>query len=323
MKFKSIITKVISINMVILAIASTASGELPDPGMEIDPDRTALVITDPQNDFLSPNGAAWGVVKKSVQANNTVENLDRLFDAAKQGGLPVFISPHYYFPTDLGEHGFKFGGALEELMHHIHMFEREGQLDLEGFEGSGSDWLEQYKKYIEDGETIVTSPHKIYGPETNDLVLQLRKRGIDKIILGGMSANLCTESHMRELIEQGFEVAVVKDATAAAQVPEGDGYAAALINYRFIANTVWTADEAVENIERACGIELSNDSSGHLREVDRKHNEVAFSEKENSSGILPLIPVEATAGFFALGIVPAGFIVWKRRKRRRATANRD
>lgn len=59
---------------------------------------------------------------------------------------------------------------------------------------------------------------------TNDLRLQLRNRGIDKVILADMSANLCVESHMRELLEQGFEVAVVKDTTAAAKVPDGDGY---------------------------------------------------------------------------------------------------
>jgi nicotinamidase-related amidase len=162
--------------------------------------------------------------------------------------MPVFISPHYYFPTD---HGWKFEGALERLMHNIGMFDRKGPLSLEDFEGSGPDWLAQYKKYIEDGKTVVTSPHKVYGPETNDLVLQLRKRGIDKVILGGMSANLCVESHMRELLEQGFEVAVVKDATAAAVVPDGDGYKAAIINFRFIANTVWTTDEATERIRGA------------------------------------------------------------------------
>ena len=77
--------------------------------------------------------------------------------------------------------------------------------------------------------------------------MQLRKRGIDKVILGGMSANLCTESHMRELLEQGFEVVVVKDATAAAITPElGDGYAAALTNYGFMANDVITTEEAVQ-----------------------------------------------------------------------------
>jgi len=160
--------------------------------------------------------------------------------------MPVFVSPHYYFPHD---HGWKFEGALEKLMHNIGMFDRKDPLSVEKFEGSGADWLEQYKPYIQDGKTVVTSPHKIYGPETNDLVLQLRKQGIDKIILAGMSANLCTESHMRELLEQGFEVAVVKDATAAAQVEEGDGYAAALVNFRYMANTVWTTEEARKAIE--------------------------------------------------------------------------
>jgi biuret amidohydrolase len=225
---------------------STALAALPDPGMQIEKGRTALVVTDPQNDFLSPKGVTWGVVGKNVEANNTVENIDTLFKVAKAEGIPVFISPHYYYPHD---HGWKFEGALERLMHSIGMFDRKDALNLDGFEGSGADWLERYKPYINDGRTTVTSPHKVYGPETNDLVLQLRKRGIDKVVLAGMSANLCTESHLRELIEQGFEVAVVSDATAAAQVEEGDGYAAALVNFRFIANTVWTTVQAVKAIQ--------------------------------------------------------------------------
>ncbi len=219
---------------------------LPNPGMEIAPERTALVITDPQNDFLSPDGVTWGVVGESVTANDTVENIERLLKTSKEHGIQVFVSPHYYYPTD---HGWQFEGALERLMHDLSMFDRKGPLNLEGFEGSGADWLEPYKPYIQDGETVVASPHKVYGPETNDLILQLRKRGIDKIILGGMSANLCVESHLREFLEQGFEVAVVKDATAAAQVDEGDGYASALVNFRFLASTVWTTEEAVEAIK--------------------------------------------------------------------------
>jgi nicotinamidase-related amidase len=225
---------------------STALAALPDPGMQIEKGHTALVVTDPQNDFLSPTGVAWGVVGKSVEANNTVEHIDTLFKTAKAEGIPVFVSPHYYYPHD---HGWKFEGALEALMHKIGMFDRKDPLTTEGFKNSGADWLERYKPYINDGHTTVTSPHKVYGPETNDLVLQLRKRGIDKVVLAGMSANLCTESHMRELLEQGFEVAVVSDATAAAQVEEGDGYAAALVNFRYIANTVWTTEEAVEAMQ--------------------------------------------------------------------------
>jgi len=228
-----------------IGTATTANAQLPDPGMDIAPGRTALLITDPQNDFLSPKGVTWGVVGESVTKNNTVANIESLFKAAKTNDMPVFVSPHYYYPTD---HGWQFEGALETLMHNIGMFDRKGALTTEGFEGSGPDWLERYKPYINDGATVVSNPHKVYGPETNDLVLQLRKRGIDKVILGGMSANLCTESHMRELMEQGFEVAVVSDATAAAIVEEGDGYEAALVNFRFIANTVWTTKEAVQKI---------------------------------------------------------------------------
>lgn len=221
---------------------------LPDPGMTVDAQRTALVVTDPQNDFLSPQGVTWGVVGESVTEHNTVDNIESLFKAAKQAKIPVFISPHYYYPTDKG---WKFEGALEKLMHDINMFDRKGALSLEGFEGSGADFLERYKPYIEDGETVVASPHKVYGPENNDLALQLRKRGVDKVILAGMSANLCVEAHMRELLEQGFEVAVVKDATAAAKVDEGDGYEAAMVNFRFMANTVWTTDETVRKMAQS------------------------------------------------------------------------
>ncbi len=221
---------------------------LPDPGFEIVQGRTALLITDPQNDFLSPDGVAWGVVGKNVEANGTVKNIDRLFAAAKEAGMPVFISPHYYYPHD---HGWKFEGALEALMHKIGMFDRKGPLSTNGFEGSGADWLDQYKKYIEDGKTVVASPHKVFGPETNDLVLQMRKQGIDKVIIAGMSANLCAESHMRALVEQGFEVMVVPDATAAAQVPGYDGFAAAVTNFRMIASHVADTGAAVAAIKAA------------------------------------------------------------------------
>ena len=214
--------------------------------MEISSGDTALVIIDPQNDFLSPEGATWGLVGANVEENNTVDNIDRLFQAAKAGGYTVAVSPHYYYPTD---HGWQFGGTVETMMHDINMFDRTGALSLDGFEGSGADWLESLKQHIEDGQTIITSPHKVYGPESNDLSLQLRKRGINKVVLGGMSANLCVEAHLRGLLEDGFEVAVVKDATAAAQHPDlGDGYAAALINFGFLSNEVVATDDAVARL---------------------------------------------------------------------------
>jgi nicotinamidase-related amidase len=228
--------------------ANPAEPALPPSDMKLDLNRTALVVTDPQIDFLSPDGVTWGVVGASVQQHHTVENIELLFQTAKAKGMTVAVSPHYYYPTD---HGWRFEGALEKLMHKIGMFDRKGALTTESFENSGADFMPQYKQYINDGKTIVASPHKIYGPETNDLVLQLRKQRVDQVILSGMSANLCTESHLRELLEQGFEVAVVKDATAAAMLPEGDGYLAALTNFRYMANAVWTTEETIAQINAA------------------------------------------------------------------------
>jgi nicotinamidase-related amidase len=225
--------------------ADPSAPALPETGFKLDRKRAALVVIDPQNDFLSPQGVSWPFFGASITENNTVPNLEALFKASKAAGITVAVSPHYYYPCD---HEWHFGGPLEKVMHNICMFDRKGPNTLEDFEGSGADFLEQYKPYILDGKTIIASPHKVYGPETNDLVLQLRKQGVSQVILAGMAANLCIESHLRELIEQGFEVVVVRDATAGPRVPEGDGYLAALINYRFLAHALWTTDQTVKQL---------------------------------------------------------------------------
>lgn len=222
--------------------------QLPDPGFTID-NQTAIVIVDPQNDFLSPKGGTWGVVGKSVMENNTVENLDKIFKVAQDKNVKVFVSPHYYFPHD---HEWKIEGAGEYMMHHGHLFDRKGQYTTEGFEGSGADWLEQYKKYINQKNVVVASPHKIFGPESNDLALQLRKHGFNKVVLAGMSANLCIDSHLRDLVEDGFEVVVVTDATAGTIIPDYDidGYKAAIGNFRLISSHLFKTDEVVKEFSK-------------------------------------------------------------------------
>ncbi|WP_433041079.1 cysteine hydrolase [Dactylosporangium sp. CS-033363] len=214
--------------------------------MEIRQADTAVVYTDPQNDVLSEHGTSWPEVGASVTENGTVANMERIFQTAKQYGYPVFISPHYFYPTD---HAWQFDGPLETAELDTHTFDRSGSLELAGFVNSGADWLDRFKPYIQDGKTVVVSPHKVFGPQNNDLVLQLRKRGIQNIILGGMLANMCVEAHLREFLEQGFEVAVVSDATAGPRHPDwGDGYQAAIVNYRFLAHAVLSTDETVASM---------------------------------------------------------------------------
>jgi nicotinamidase-related amidase len=219
---------------------------LPGSDFALDLAHAALVVTDPQIDFLSPEGVSWPVFGDSIRDNNTVAHIGELFHAAKLAGITVAVSPHYFYPTDKQ---WLFGDPLEKFMSGVGMFARQGAYSTDGFAGSGADFLPAYQHHIHDGQTVIASPHKIVGPESNDLVLQLRKRGVSQVILAGMAANLCVEGHLRELIEQGFEVAVVKDATAGARLPEGDGYLAALVNFRFLASAVWTTAEAVERLK--------------------------------------------------------------------------
>ena len=211
--------------------------------MELNRTNTAVVFIDPQNDVLSPTGTSWEATGASVTENDTVAHMLAIFKAAQAAGFGMFISPHYFYP---GDHGWLFNGALETDELRTGTFDRSGPLSLDGFTGSGADWLEEFKPYIEDPDTIVASPHKVFGSQTNDLVLQLRKRGISKLLLGGMLANMCVESHLRDLLEQGFQVYVVRDAVAGPRHPEwGDGYQAALINYAFLAHGVVLTDDIV------------------------------------------------------------------------------
>jgi len=219
------------------------------PGMAIDRRRTALVVTDLQNDFLSPGGVAWDLVKDSFADNNTIENLESLLRTARDEAYPVFLSPHYYYPSD--KRWSAPGGALETMMSSLGAVTRKGPLTLDGFVGSGADWPERFKPYLEGTDVVVASPHKVYGTASNDLVLQLRKRRIEKVILAGPVGNLCVEAHLRDFLEHGFEVAMVRDATAGAKNEEGDGYQAALVNFRFLAHALWTTREAVDLLRNA------------------------------------------------------------------------
>ena len=93
--------------------------------MKYDPSDTAVVIIDPQNDVLSPNGRNWDSLEASVTENRTVEHLVEIFAAAKAGGFTVFISPHYFYPTD---HSWLFNGPLESDELRSNTFGRAGAL---------------------------------------------------------------------------------------------------------------------------------------------------------------------------------------------------
>ncbi len=200
---------------------------------EIDLKSTAILITDPQNDFLSEGGAVWDLVGSEVQKYNVVEKLKQLRKTAKEIGIPVFYSPHIY--TENEYQTWKHLNFIDKVMFERKMFNKGTW---------GADFHSELKP---DENTIVLSPHKgLSNFHTGDINTQLRQRDIKTLIIAGMSANLCVESHVRDAADHAFNVITVKDATA------GAGEAAtqaAHTNFGFLSDEVVTTEEIVKRLE--------------------------------------------------------------------------
>ena len=208
---------------------------IPRKTLEIDLERTAIFITDPQNDFISEGGAAWGLVGEQVIEDKVVEHQVQLREAAKAVGIPVFYSPHTY--TEMDYANWTSLNGIDTMMFAIDMFH-------EGTWGH-----EFHPDMVPDDNTVVMNPHKgLSNFWTGDAALQLRQYGVQTIIMAGMSANLCVESHLRDAVENGFDVIVIADATAGAGAHSKK---AALINYEFIAHEITTTDDIIMRLHEA------------------------------------------------------------------------
>ncbi len=194
------------------------------PEIAFDLKRTALVVIDPRSDLLNLEGAAYPVPGGSELEHKAVRNFGRLCRASKHAGIAVGVS---LTSGDLG--------------------------------GANSGFIPELKQYIEDGKTIVCAPHETYSPLpfVNDIGLRLRKLRVNQIILAGLIVNLRLKSHLRDFLGQGFDVAVVRDAIAGPNLPEGGGYLSALINFRRIANALWTTDETIKRLGQRSARALS------------------------------------------------------------------
>ncbi|MFQ5554580.1 MAG: cysteine hydrolase [Acidimicrobiia bacterium] len=197
--------------------------------MNLDPNTTALVIVDPQVDFLKPESVVWDLVGEMVEKNNVLPHLVELRNAADAAGIPVLYSPHHF--NDKEYKSWEHLNTIDKVMFDRRMFDTSGR---------GADIVDELTP---NENTFVLSPHKaLSGFWANDINLQLRQRNIQTIVLAGMSANLCVESHLRDAAENGFDVIVVTDATAGAGE---DATNAAYVNYGFIASETVTTAETV------------------------------------------------------------------------------
>lgn len=203
--------------------------------LTIDAETTAVLFTDPQVELLTPDSVVWDVIGETVEENAVIDKLAQLRDAAKEGNVPVFYSAQEFTDAEFGCTTPDTG--IGTMMANRRMFDADGH---------GSDFPPELEP---DDNTFVCSPHKgLSGFWSNDIDIQLRQRGIDSIVLAGMGANLCVESHLRDAVENGYEVLAVTDATAA---PGRDALEAALTNFEFIAHETATTDAVVDRLVNA------------------------------------------------------------------------
>jgi ureidoacrylate peracid hydrolase len=96
------------------------------------------------------------------------------------------------------------------------------------------------------GEIVATEHWCSSGFANTDLDLQLKKHGIRQLIVIGLIAHTCIEATVRFAAELGYEVTVVKGATA--DYPDEMMHAALDINMPNYASAIATAKEIIVSI---------------------------------------------------------------------------
>ena len=204
------------------------------PNLEFDKDLTALLVIDPYNDFISEGGKIWDRIKAVAEANDCVPHMLQILNAARKAELRVFYSMHRrYRPGDYET--WKYVAPIQKAAWSRKTFEYGtwGGEIRPGFEP-------------QPGDVMALEHWCSNGFANTDLDLQLKKHGIHRLIVMGLIAHTCVESTVRFAAELGYDVTVVKDATA--DYSEEMMHAALHLNIPNYANAIVNTDEVVETI---------------------------------------------------------------------------
>ena len=195
---------------------------------------TGLLVIDPYNDFISEGGKVWDRLKGVAEANQCVPHMLQVLNAARQADIRVFYALHRrYRPGDYET--WKYVAPIQKAAWSRKTFEY------------GSWGGEIRREFTPQPGDIVALEHwGSSGFANTDLEMQLKRHGIQKLIVVGLLAHTCVEATVRYGAELGYEVAVVKDATAS--YSEEHMHAALDINIPNYASAVVTANEAVDAI---------------------------------------------------------------------------
>jgi nicotinamidase-related amidase len=201
--------------------------------------RTALLVIDPVNDFLSEGGAAWEMTQSTVEKNNVVENLRRAMEGARQRGIPLLIGPMAYTEEDYASEELQRRSGINRIMFELKMFQ------------AGS-WGADFHPDLQPQEgDLVLLPHKGTDVMQTDLPEHLQRLGITHLVIAGMTANLCCESTGRHATEAGYDVTYLWDAIGSESLVSYE--AAIRVNFPLLGNGVMDVEEFLSALDSNAG----------------------------------------------------------------------
>jgi len=195
---------------------------------------TALIVIDPYNDFISEGGKIWDRLRGVAEANQCVPHMMQVLDAARKSGIRAFYALHHrYRPGDYET--WKYIAPIQKAAWSRKTFEY-------------GTWGGEIRREFEPrpGEIVAQEHWCSSGFANTDLDLQLKKHGIHQLIVVGLIAHTCVEATVRYAAELGYEVTVVRDATAS--FSEVEMHAALDVNIPNYASGLVTTDEVAETL---------------------------------------------------------------------------
>jgi nicotinamidase-related amidase len=203
-------------------------------GLKFEREITGLLLIDAYNDFISEGGKIWDRIKAVAEANDCVPHMLQLLTVARKTGVRVFYAMHHrYRPGDY------------ESWKHIAPIQKPAW-SRKTFEYGT--WGGEFRTEFAPGPgDIVAQEHWCSSGFANtDLDFLLKRHGIQKLIIAGLIAHTCVESTVRFAVELGYDVTLVKDATA--DYSEEFMHAAVVTNLPNYASAVVTTEEVVESL---------------------------------------------------------------------------
>lgn len=192
-------------------------------------DRTALLVIDPVNDFLSEGGAAWDLTKNSLKLHDVIGNLRRAIDGAREKHIPVIFGPMAYTEEDYADEELQRKTGINRIMFERKMF----------LAGSwGADFHPELQPLAEE---IILLPHKGTDVFETDLPEHLKRLGTTHLVIAGMTANICCGSTGRRAAEIGYDVTYLWDAIGSENVPSYE--ASVTLNFPLVGNGVIKVDD--------------------------------------------------------------------------------